>query len=300
MAREITELENENKEKNSVISTDFIYSRAGLEICASPFLCGKEIIKYSQECSSDFLKSLAGRSALNDPVLLDILMGGRYYHLKKVWSDVFPHKCLAHAEIRARRCQDVDKKWGVRIWYDEEAAVANNGAAKPFEQTKKLLREAKTLIIGDTLATGTTMCGILNWILDQRGSNREGLDVEIFSIAGSDKCLDQIKTLTGRFLEQNWRIRIWFANQSFNLADNGTDLEFTGAKMLPQAKAFYDHRLGHFQTEMKCGIWDWGDRCSRVEGHLEEIHEYYKNRENVPEFILKGIDEAMERYIRTN
>jgi len=293
--RRAKEREEENKEKcNSVISIEFIYSRAGLEICASPFLCGKEIIKYSQECSTDFLKSLASRSSLDDPVLLDILMGGRHYHLKKVWSDVFPHKYLAHAEIRAKRYQGEDKKWGVRIWHDEEAAVANKDFAEPLEQTKKLLREAKTLIIGDTIATGTTMCGILNWILNQRANNRDGLDVEIFSIAGSDKCLDQIKTLTGRFLKQKWRIRIWFANQSFNLADNGTDLEFTGAKTLPLAKAFYDDRLGHFQAKMKCGIWDWGDRCSRVKSHLEEIHEYYKSQENVPEFILKGIDAAIE------
>jgi len=295
MTRETKELEEENNEKNTLISTEFIYSRAGLEICASPFLCGKEIIKHSRECSSDFLKSLANRSSLDDPVLLDILMGGRHYHLKEVWSAVFPHKSLAHAEIRASRYLGEDKKWGVRIWYDEKAAMANKEAAEPFEQTKKLLREAKTLIIGDTLATGTTMRGILNWVLDQRVNDRKGLNVEIFSIAGSDKCLEQIKMLTGRFLEQNWRIRIWFANQSFNLADNGTDLEFTGAKMLPLAKAFYDSRLGHFQGKMKCGIWDWGDRCSRVESHLEEIHEYYKSKENVPEFILKGIEAAIER-----
>jgi len=292
MEQETKELKSEDNKSNSLITTELIYSRAGLEICASPFLCGEEIVKHSQECSSDFLKSLAQKSAMDDPVLLDILMGGRHYHLNKVWPEVFPHKSLAHAEIRASRFLADDGNWGVKIWYDKEASVANQDSPDPFEHTKELLRTAKTLIIGDTLATGTTMRGILGWVLDQRKDSPHGLNVEIFSIAGSDKCLDQISKLTKRFKEQQWRVRIWFANQSFYLNDNGTDLEFIGARMLPVAKEYYNKRLGDFQSKMKCGIWDWGDRCSRVESHLEEIHEYYHTQKNVPKFITSGIEAA--------
>jgi len=293
MLNETKELEEKNR-NNYCITTELIYSRAGLEICSSPFLVGKEIAVYSQECSSDFLKCLAQKSALKEPVLLDILMGGRHYHLNKVWPEVFPHKNLDHAEIRASRYQADDGNWGVRIWYDKEAALANKDSDAPFEYTKTLLRKAKTLVIGDTLATGTTMKGILEWVLDQRRESDNGLDVEIFSIAGSDKCLDQISKLTERFRDQKWRVRIWFANQSFYLNENGTDLEFIKARMLPVAKEFYDQRLGDFQAKMKCGIWDWGDRCSRVASHLEEVHEYYHSQKDVPTFISEGIDAAMK------
>jgi len=296
----MSEVAIENKEieqdEKTCISTELIESPAGLTICASPFLCGEEIVKYCQDSTTDFLKALTKKSALDDPVVLDILMGGRHYYLKKIWSDLFPRKKLGHAEVRASRYLGDDKNWGVRIWYDAEAAVANQDAEDPFKYTKDLLRNAKTLIIGDTLATGTTMTGILKWILDLRSENPSAFDVEIFSIAGSEKCLDNVSKLIPSFQKQKWKVRFWFANQSFNLADNGTDLEFIGARMLPSAKAFYDQRLGDFQKKMKCGIWDWGDRCSRVKSHLAEIEEYYHSQDNVPSFILEGIETAMKKY----
>jgi hypothetical protein len=39
---------------------------------------------------------------------------------------------------------------------------------------------------------------------------------------------------------------------------------------------------GSFSAQMKCAVWDWGDRFREIPHHLEEIKEYYGGLEDCP------------------
>ena len=67
------------------------------------------------------------------------------------------------------------------------------------------------------------------------------------------------------------------ANAGYALNEqNGTDLSLVTEDMVPRARAFIEKRVGKgFMERMKCAIWDWGDRFNGIDGHLEEVTEYF-------------------------
>jgi len=261
-----------------------IPSDAGCRIVTEPYLVGPELQTLARQCSMDFLRSQPF-DEMEAPLIIDILMGGRFYGLTQAWKEVFPKTECGHAEIRAKRsCQEGE--WKVRVWYDEEASIClPKDHPDPLEATKTIIRSAKTILIGDTVATGTTLHGVLSWIAEVR----EGApaNVHIFSIAGTSFCLPKLNKLAVAY--PTWSFNLILANIDFNLHSNGTDLQFTGATMLPTASTYFNGKLGDFQHKMKCGIWDWGDRFNCVKEHLTEIGEYFEKLPDTPKWILESI-----------
>ena len=112
----------------------------------------------------------------------------------------------------------------------------------------------------------------------------------MFAIAGSSLVRDHpdILRLGAMLQRQGAQLHLYFANAQFRLAGNGTDLGFEGAEFEAKAEAEVRARLGSFLPEMKCAVWDWGDRFQHPEAHLEEIALYYKSVD-APQWILSGI-----------
>jgi hypothetical protein len=83
---------------------------------------------------------------------------------------------------------------------------------------------------------------------------------------------------------------IVFSNAMFNLDSNGTDLGFEGAKIHDRAEKIFDKILGTFpRSNMKCAIFDWGDRFRAPTEHLLEVRSHFEKIKTTPQFILDGI-----------
>jgi len=259
------------------LGSDIIFSASGIDIVVSPFLVGEPLEKLALQSSIDFIKYLNTKYPLDKIKVcpLDILMGGRYYQLPKALKTC-GFDCTP-VEVRAKRSL-VDDKWCVKIWHDKKASTVTE------EQTQKRLSEADIVIIGDTVATGTTLKGVINHVGNIRKD--KPCDLYIFTIAGSDFAETNIKECAHLFKS----INIVYANAKFFLNANGTDLEFKKAKYHPKAEDIIKKKLNGFEVGMKCAIWDWGDRFTNIEHHVKEVKEYFETVKDAPKYILEGFN----------
>ncbi len=145
------------------------FSEPGLKIVLNPHIVGDELFNLAIECSIDFLKTLPKKVFQNQPItLLNILRGGRYYGVSEAWKKVFPnptkHPHLNLSEIRAARYLDPadNNRWKCKVWFDKNVASITE------EESYTNLLKARTLIIGDTIATGSTLKNVLEWVTSLR------------------------------------------------------------------------------------------------------------------------------------
>jgi len=278
----------DRKNNSSQVDYSVIYSESGLRIKTEPYMVGRELEKAALESTMEFITSLKHKNLPQPVACLDILMGGRYYAMAQAWRSVMgPTKPILRADVRAKRyCEEGE--WKVRVWHDEENSLVH---LRNLEDTQKVLRDCRTLLIGDTIATGTTLSGVMSWVLSLKKKD-DPLHLHIFSIAGSLCCMKKFRSVAKRIEANGGEISFTFANCALTLHKNGTDLEFAGAETHPRAQRYLKARLGSFMGKMKCAVWDWGDRFTKIAHHLDEIEEYYNNVEGTPDYILKGIQAA--------
>lgn len=269
-------------ESKTSVTSEIFYSKAGLDIVANPFLVGEKLQQLSYQCSSDFVEFSKQRLVGKKVTVLNILMGGRFYKLYEAMASK-AEMTVSLAEVRASRSSDADGVWSVKVWHDEEKSNVTK------EETKRNLDQCEVLCIGDTIATGTTLAGVLENVAAKMDSPKTK-DVLLFSIAGAD-IDERLSDVATKFKS----VHTVFANAKFNLDSNGTDLGFVGAECDPNSQAFFDENLGDFQKVMKCACWDWGDRFTQVKTHLEEVLEYYEGlTEPFPSLIKESLISAKE------
>ncbi|ETO15490.1 hypothetical protein RFI_21874 [Reticulomyxa filosa] len=266
------------------------FSEAGLKIVTNPFLVGDELLELATQSSVDFLKQLHSDtkqlSTVKHPVcLLNILRGGRYYGLESAWKRLYDTKepKLHLAEIRAGRYLNAGtKEWNCNVWFDEEIS-----SMSPFYSKQNLLK-CQTLIIGDTIATGSTLKAFSCVSFFQKKKKkgkikkkvREPLTVYIFSIAGSSIVAKNLRSLV-KELQTNDKINVhlYLANAAWELnEENGTDLSLVTSRdnIHPKAFEYIDKICGkNFAKHMKCAVWDWGQRFDGIDEHLKEVVEYF-------------------------
>lgn len=255
-----------------------IYSKAGIEIVTKPFLVGEELAALSKRCSMDFIQALPADTT--DVVSLEILNGGRYYYVASAFKEVHGVECPVSTLHAKRRCEN--GKWMVRVW--------DKGGAD--------LGDFQNILIGDTIATGTTLCGTIASILDEiAAANKPLPNLHIWTIAGSIDVVEhpQLLEVAERLHKAGKKMYLYFANARFNLNKNGTDLQFFDADYNPEAKAEITSILGDFSSKMKCAVWDWGDRFreNEIPNHLHEIQEYYTGA-GAPDWLLEGIKQRID------
>lgn len=255
-------------------SAKLIPSAAGVEIITKPFLVGPELEALSLESSKDFVRALdAAGVDIENCVSLEILNGGHYYFVGPAYEAVKGKACPI-ASLRAKRGQDEETgAWKVRVWDRNDVSVSTGA----------------TVLIGDTVATGTTLGGVLSWVVDEMEAASTYGDIRVFAIAGARTCEDKLIPAATRLKANGKELTIHFANAAFNLADNGTDLGFTGAEYAEGSEAAIAEVVGDFSKHMKCAVWDWGDRFRLQHDHLKEISEYFSEVESTPTWLSEGI-----------
>ena len=265
-------------------------SQAGLEIVTDPYLVGSDLLEKSTECSLDFFKQLDISNLAQPITVLDILRGGRYYAMIEAFkrldysNKLKPKPKLQLAEIRASRfCDPITKEWKCRIWHDDRISKVSK------ETSVKRLKECNTLIIGDTIGTGTTLRYVLEWVLQLR--TRNPLNVIVFTIAGSKNHI--LRDFVSKHIPT---FNIYFANAAWFLnPKNGTDLGFITDEIHPNALKYIEHKCGkHFIKHMKCAVWDWGDRFNDIQSHLSEATHYFKQfpLDMLPKHIRKHVQKS--------
>jgi len=252
----------------NTIRSEIFHSPAGLEIVTQPFLVNEPLMEKAHSSSVDFINCLLDTNEITpteNVCVLDILMGGRYYRLFDAAKESGLN--VHHAEIRAKR-RFVSNDWKVKVWHDEERSQESE--AKNLEY----ISSADTILIGDTIGTGTTLKGVLSWIYQQRvaSGTTNKVRVIIFTICGSPVCEAKLATIAEHFQS----VAVYYANVKFYLnPTNGTDLGFVNGEFIPESKDYIDATLGPFQQHIKCAVWDWGDRFEHSAGHVAEVSEYY-------------------------
>ena len=256
-----------------------IYSAASVQIVTQPFLVGPELEVLALASSQDFARALPADLPA-DAVSLEILNGGHYYFVAPAVEAALGRPC-AVSTVRAKRRQEPTGEWRVDVW--------DKGGAD--------ITTCSCVLIGDTIATGTTLMGTIRQLLAER--TELGLpfpDFHIFCIAGSSAVCFQpgIGEINGLLSAQGKSMTLYFANAKYNMADNGTDLGFVGAEYNAQAEAEINAKLGSFAGNMRCCVWDWGDRFREVRSHLTEIRHFYGADATCPAWLLEGIDARLK------
>lgn len=285
-----------------------LFSRAGCEIVASPFLVGPELELLALEASEDWVRSLpAARLAEQPPpVALEILNGGHYYFAANAYERVTGRTCHV-ATVKAKRGHasaetfggpahlDRDLPAGTELWRSE----GSDWCVRVWDADPV---PAGPLLVGDTIATGTTLAGVLRWAVAKMEAAGAVHDIFVFSIAGAADFADGgvLKKLAplDEILKRHGReVFVTFANGRFALQPNGTDLSpcpELGAELVPSARALLEAQVGaEFLNSMKCAIWDWGDRFRKPLEHLEEVSRHFAALPACPAYIAAGVEERL-------
>jgi len=284
------------------MKVETIFSQAAVQIVVSPFLVGKELEELALAASQDFVRSLPSERLAQQPppVSLEILNGGRYYFVRQAYESVTENKCST-ATLRAKRGSSLasqDLPSGTELWCSE----GSEWCVRIWDVQQLL---PGPLLVGDTVATGTTLAGVLGWVVAKMEASGSVHDIFVFTIAGSAEwekdggVLKKLAPIDEALQRHGCELHITYANAKFALQDNGTDLNpcpSMGAQIEPQARDKMEQMVGaDFLKSMKCAIWDWGDRFTKPLEHLEEVEAYFSAQQGCPEYITKGIADSIAR-----
>jgi len=293
------------------MKVETIFSEAGVEIVASPFLVSQELEVLAQAASEDFVRSLP-KDRLEvqpQPVSLEILTGGRYYFLARAYESATGSAC-GLTSLRAKRGHrsaetyggpahlDKDLPPGTELW----CADGSDWCVRIWD-IEPLPRGP--LLVGDTIGTGTTLAGVLGWVAQRMEAAGEVFDIYVFAIAGAAEweadggVIKKLEPVDKVLRKHGRELHVTFANGRFALQSNGTDMNpcpTMGAQLEPRAQALLEQKVGAgFLKSMRCAVWDWGDRFRKPLEHLEEVHEHFAAQDNCPEYITTGINERLAK-----
>lgn len=183
------------------------------------------------------------------------LSGSLYYYISEAFYNVF-QRAIPQVFLGVRR-NFRDNQWVADISYRNVDSLPE----KPF------------LIIGDTIATGSTLFAILHEIKKQV-EHIQG--IAIFSIAGARPGIQLLRKMEKIF--GGTKIFVYQTNAIFGLLPNGTDMPWIHPETITtpdlQKKAISNY--GPYLAERWCTIWDWGNRCNASSKHLDDFIETVK------------------------
>ncbi|MBD3398589.1 hypothetical protein GF412_05095 [Candidatus Micrarchaeota archaeon] len=260
------------------------YSR---EILYSPHLAGISLQRAMERVSPIFVeiateKALKGEKR-RDVAELILLAGGLYYFLAKGFRDV-------HGYSIPQCFLGVKRK---RV----EGTEGDFVAVSRYENFESLPEEA-CIIIGDTIATGSTLVeslGKLENIIEAKGGRLKKLVV--CSLACASAGARKLGELEKKIKEKNpeFELCLIVAEGLFHLMPDGTDMRFLHPdSILPESTREYTiEKYGEYLGKrMKCAVFDWGTRCKNPAQHYEEFMEFLEDILGDPGLEGKGRKEA--------
>jgi len=261
------------EEEKMLADTYIICSDAARDIVYSPQIAGKKLQDRMEKVSEQFAEILskhvlvgAKRENLCEVVFLS---GGLYYSLnhgfKKAFSFALP-QCFVGMH-RSR----IEGKPG------EFRALAN------YENFEALPDNAH-VIIGDTVATGSTLVKGIQLLLDAAEDHGKSISsISIITIAGATVGAKKLATLAKRHIvpqHPNCKVSFFACEMLFHLMPDGTDLRFLmpDSIMPDESRDEALSRYGKYLAKnMKGAVFDWGTRCKNPVEHYREFSQYCDN-----------------------
>jgi len=264
---------------NTYISSSNIFQ----EILYQPHLAG---VKFQQKLSkaSEELVRIIAHVALKSIPKKDIcelvfLAGGLYYGLNEGFKKMFVHSLpQCFIGIQRDRIEGAEGEFRARASYEN------------FES----LPENASVIIGDTVATGTTLLKGLQLLANAAEQKKRTIKkVVVCSIAASAKGAEMMKHAENSLASRFPGVKCYFiaCEQLFHLMPDGTDLRFNmPGSIIPESTGnktldIYGHWLS---KNMKCAIFDWGTRCKNPMQHYREFLQYAEKERQSPSADEKG------------
>jgi hypothetical protein len=291
------------------------FSEAGVQIVAQPYLVEEELEALSQKSSEDWIRWLGSEKLIKPdckPVSVEILNGGRYYFSQAAWNAVHKDQPCGVLKLRARRGHASAETYGGAAHNDKNLEPGMELYQSPGSDwcvrlwdIPQDLTFTGPVLVGDTIATGTTLVGVLGWLVEKMVAAKTVQDVHVFTIVGASEwnagdggVVEKLKHVDEALKKHGKQLTVTFCNATFGLDANGTDLNpcpDKGADWIPEALESTKKRVGSSfpLAKMKCGVWDWGDRFTKPLHHLEEVLEHYEAMPDSPDYILKGLRERI-------
>jgi len=238
-------------------STYIIESLDALQILLKPWIVGSRLTKFARNSSVDFIRAAFDlapelrEASLSSVTEVVPLAGALYYSIAEAFERVFG-ETISRCFIGARRYL-TPTGWKTDLSY------------KNFEA----LSPSPVILIGDTIATGGTIEGIIEATMNQASNVRAIL---IYSIAGGLLGAMRLKEIADAI---DPPIYTFYSNAIFGVETNGTDMPWShpGTIVTPEVKQKAEDAYGPDLARRWCSVWDWGDRAKHPLKHLDELLE---------------------------
>lgn len=250
--------------------TYIICSDAARSVLYSPHVAGKRLQDAMQK-NSEIFASIAAKHVLADAKCASIcelvfLSGGLFYFLnygfKKEYSFALPQCFIG---IQRQRVEGKSGQFRAVAGYEN------------FEA----LPDGAHVIIGDTVATGSTLVKGIQLLLD--AAEEKGVSIAsitVFTLAGSSTGAKKLARLAkSHILPQHpgCHVSLFACEMLFHLMPDGTDLRFLMPDSIMPGESQQEamHRYGKYLSKnMRCAVFDWGTRCKNPREHYREFLEY--------------------------
>ncbi|MBS3815641.1 MAG: hypothetical protein KGY45_03655 [Hadesarchaea archaeon] len=242
------------------------------KIIYNPLLWGSELRKYTEESNQIFLRAEQEISPdfkdlrTDDICEVVVLRGGLGYRLDAAFEEVF-NSYLPRCFVGARRHRVSGEDFRAEISYTNFDPLPEDGV----------------IVMGDTIATGSTLGRALAEVRDElRRRDHSVKKLVVFSIAAAFDGCSELLEWEKRFREwwPDFEIHLFVAEALFGLED-GTHLRFRkpGEAIVPEKtreqvnEIYGDYEESYIPGNI-CAIFDWGDRNFKPDRHLEDVLKY--------------------------
>ncbi len=253
------------------------------KICNDPFVVGVEYTRMLQKACSSVFKGLREKQILEaeemETIVFNILRGGLNFGLREALADAYDWNRHGSAFISAQRA---------RISLDSEQWHITESHYK-----KVYVPKIATAVVGDVVATGTSLKHALNELVKAVRANGAQLKNLVFFTIGGIKSEEIIKNIDSEcrkiFPEYEKSVVIYFEGR-FNVAGLDSDLyiRITGTDLLRldslMAPEFVDSQYESPSYPLeRCTIYDAGSRAFWLPEYFEDIEEYWRAVLNLAE-----------------
>lgn len=275
---ELLDKNPKNKVKKLLLSTP--ETRA---ICNNPFVMGVEYTRKLQEACRKTIQNLQQESLIHleekETIVFNILRGGLNFGLREAISDALGWNRVGTSFIsaqRARTCKDSEN------WHIIES-----------DYKKVYMPKVAQIVMGDVVATGTSLHHGLKALIEQAELNKTHLKSILFFTIGAPKTeeiLENIDALCREHFEEYTGTTLCYIEGCFQVPTaetpltikfSGTDLLRRGALMTPEFVASQTAQPTY--PIERCAIYDAGSRAFWLPEYITDVLGYWKKTKKLAE-----------------
>lgn len=275
-------------EGNDFPSNSYILSsEQSKSILYSPHIAGKKLQDRLEGMGELFARVIAENFLTGEEkgktVEIVFMSGGLFYNLnhgfKRVYGFALPQCFMG---IQRVRVDGSEGEFTARVGYENFESLHDNA----------------NIVIGDTIATGSTLFKGLRWLLTVLEERKFKLNkLVVCTLAGSLKGARRLAEIERKIKLEHPESKVYFVacEQLFHLMPDGTDMRFEGKDAVAPEETFVHtkKRYGEYLGKnMKCAVFDWGTRCKNPKKHYEEFLGFCEK-----ELKKEGIDEQGKKLL---